>query len=699
MEPDGHADAPIARFLTRAALAIGVLGFVPGLLDPFNAAKVAGLRVLGFAALAAAALAWIQGREGGRSRASRLPASRTDANPLDVIVVAWVAISILATVTGISPRLSWLGEIEQREGLAGTLALAGIYTAARRGHANAAARAVTFAILLASAGLAAIYALAQRAGLDPFAWNDVHRYPRGAALVLRPFATLGNPILLGCVLAPVLAWLTARLASGPEGRWWRAPLAVLLGVALVSTLSRGAWLAAAAGVGAAGVLAWRAWPAERRRVLAALALATLPAAAWGWFDGRGAVWARIAEGSSSGATSQPMRSEIGRSALELWRGSPWLGVGPDAFGLAFPVVQTPGLWRREWIGTPVHAHSAALQILATLGLAGALAGLAWLAALAWGLARGGSAAPGNVRDRVALAAALIAVTAAGAVNAVGPAGATIFTVLSALAAGSAARQGLPAPRRPGAAIAGVALAAALAAGAMAAREFAALRPAGEGRAALEASLGLDGQARVRSVEFALERARRAVELAPGEDELRRLAADAALARVRAGADSALASELAREAESAARASLRLVPRRASNFQRLANALAMRARLERADRTARWEPRAMAAEAAFAEAERRAPFDALILTDHVTADLALGRGEAALAVARRIVALYPEAASGHALEAAAFFATGQPDSARFALRRARAARWEPEDSERKQVVERMLDAMGARDSLP
>jgi Flp pilus assembly protein TadD len=108
---------------------------------------------------------------------------------------------------------------------------------------------------------------------------------------------------------------------------------------------------------------------------------------------------------------------------------------------------------------------------------------------------------------------------------------------------------------------------------------------------------------------------------------------------------------------------------------------------------------MAAEAAFAEAERRAPFDALILTDHVTADLALGRGEAALAVARRIVALYPEAASGHALEAAAFIATGQRDSARLALRRARAARWEPEDSERKQVVERMLDAMGARDSLP
>jgi predicted Zn-dependent protease len=165
--------------------------------------------------------------------------------------------------------------------------------------------------------------------------------------------------------------------------------------------------------------------------------------------------------------------------------------------------------------------------------------------------------------------------------------------------------------------------------------------------------------------------------------------------------------LAAQAERAARSALRLEPGRASNYQRLGSALAARAQLARAIERERGPdagaeasgPLAIEADAAFAEAERRAPADALILTDHVTADLALGRADLALANARRIVALYPEAATGHALEAGALLELGRNDEARVALERARDGRWEAEDAERRAIVERLLEQLQGGTDAP
>jgi tetratricopeptide (TPR) repeat protein len=155
------------------------------------------------------------------------------------------------------------------------------------------------------------------------------------------------------------------------------------------------------------------------------------------------------------------------------------------------------------------------------------------------------------------------------------------------------------------------------------------------------------------------------------------------------------------AEAAGRA-LRLSPRRASNLERLGNALVMRARIAAALDPGRGDGAAVAAladsaDAAFGEALRLAPADGLILTAQARGQLLLRRPERALAAAQRIVALYPAAATGHALEAAALLSLGRSQEAREALILARDARWEEGAEPQRWAVEDLLRAFGRADS--
>ena len=719
-----------ARIAVRAGLALAILGFVPGLLDPFNAPKAAALCVVGLALLVGTGLERVLETVAERKRSGAIPPveplraggapegfERGDArfripNAMDIAVAAWVLVSVLATLAGVSPRLSVLGEIEQREGLLTTLSLAGLYAGTRRSHHAPGHVRATLATLLACATLASAYAMMQVAGVDPLVWANAPTYPAGTGSALRPFATLGNPILLGGLLAPALAAGAARLARRRAVAWLDAPLVMLIAAVIVGTLSRGAWLAAAAGVAVAALgMAVVGGPGTRRRVALALALATLPAWLWNALVLRAPLAARLTEDVHAGALSSPARGAIARGAIALWRAHPWLGTGPDTFALMFPAVQPAALWRNEWIGVPANAHSAALQMLVTLGALGALAGLAWLGLAARALARAWRAAPGQREDIVAIAAALASLAVAGAVNPVGLAGAASFVVLAALVAALAPHGGRerPAPARlPAAPILAAALVAALASW-IAARECGALLAAGRSRDALTQSTLAIGPERSMLVESAARAADRAARAAPAEDELWRLECDAELARA-AGAlalrDLAGAGPAALRAERAARSAMRLEPARASNHQRLGNALAMEARVARIEAgtppadsaaAARVQALALGAEAAFAGAHRLAPSDALILVDASRANLALGRGPGALAAARAVVALYPEAATGHALEAAALLVLHRRDEARAALRRALSARWEDGSEAEHRAALRFYRALTPPDS--
>ena len=702
-------DQPPALAGVRVALALAILGFVPGLLDPFVAPKAALVQLSGLALLVGVIVETIarsrpreDSQAGVRASRPRRFSLRSDAS-LDLAVAGWVAASVLSTVASVSPRLSLIGEIEQRDGLLTALGLAGLYVGTRRSHGEPPRLGRTLDVVLVCEALAAAYALIQVAGLDPLAWGGVSRYPAGAGSVQRPFGTLGNPVLLGSVLAPALGIAAARLASGRGDPLRLAPLVVLLSAAATATLSRGAWLAAFAALGAAvfGALSSGARRSGRRATLA-VAAAVVPASLWGAVALRAPLIARIEEGARAEAVSIPARVEIARSVLALWRAHPWLGTGPDTFGLMFPSVQTASFWSRVWLGYPVHADSALLQVVATVGALGALAGLAWLVALA----RAVRGAPfGTGGDRLDIAAALAGLVVAGAVNPVGIAGAALFAVLSGLMAccreDSRGAETQPSHAR------GWAWSSTLAVGSMLAiglgHEWNALLAAGSARSALEWTVGAGDAARASLLETAGQRATEAASRAPWEDELWRLCSDAHIARARdalAHRDTAACAAATATAEAAARKACDLEPRRAVNVQRLGDAVVMRARMARARQGASAQDHLREqVDSLFAEARVRAPVDGLILVDQARGQLELHRADRALEAAQSIVALYPTAAVGYALQAAALMALGRSEEATSALHRALAARWEDDAGAERRAAESLLRTIEGTMSTP
>ena len=238
-----------------AALGFAILFFMPGLLQQFDVPKIEAVRVCGLGALAASAIAGLAGWL-RRWRA------------LDVAVVAWLAVEVLATVLSRSPRLSVLGEPRQREGLLTSLALAGLYFAARDAFARPGRFRVTLTFAAGLAGLAGLYALAQVTGHDWMEWRREAVYAGG---YVRPFATLGHPNLLGVVTAAAAAAaLACALATrGALARAAFAALALLATLVTVLTLSRAAWLAGGLALPLAALLGARERGATIRHAMAA----------------------------------------------------------------------------------------------------------------------------------------------------------------------------------------------------------------------------------------------------------------------------------------------------------------------------------------------------------------------------------------------------------------------------------------------
>jgi len=277
---------------------------------------------------------------------------------LDLPVFAFGAAALLSAGVSTDPWLSWTGpDFEPLPALPGLALCAAGFFAARaatnRGTFDRLARWTA-----SGAALVAALAVAER-----FGWRTTP-FERGDAA--RAISTFGSPTALAAYLAFALPFAVREALSAPRRRRLLGAAAFVLTVtALGLTRSRGAWVAAAAGLALSYWLRLPRSKAEvRRAVVAALCVLTVGAfaARWGW-GGRTGDWDRL------------MAWKI---AVEQFRETPWLGSGPGTFTLAFRGRSSEAMaaLSRGTLSFP-HAHNDWLEVAASFGTAG-LAAFFWL---------------------------------------------------------------------------------------------------------------------------------------------------------------------------------------------------------------------------------------------------------------------------------------------------------------------------------
>ena len=309
--------------------------------------------------------------------------------PLAAVLLAWA----LAAAFSLDPRYSALGTYgSYTYGVWQVASCALLFTLAAS-CANEEARRLVLKSALGAAMLVSAYAVLQAAGLDPFV--PAADLPAGRAI-----STLGSPVFLGAYLT---VWLPAALhwavAEKADRAFGSAALA-LIAAGLLASVSRGAWLASAAGaavyLGLTGRLRAPRW--SPRRWLAA-ALASTAAAAW--------IVRALLRRSALGLSFGAERLELWRSAGRIFLRRPWLGTGPDVFEQGLRLTRTEELVRQMGQGYRLgHAHNDLLQVLATTGLLG-LAAYLWLLGSTAAAARRACAEEPRERN-AALAAGLAA---------------------------------------------------------------------------------------------------------------------------------------------------------------------------------------------------------------------------------------------------------------------------------------------------
>jgi len=652
------------RLVVPGALAAVVLIFIPGLLEQFEAAKAGLVRVVGIGCLALVLVSGAAPRTAPAGAGRARPPRPAGWSFLDLSVRAWLLIECLATLFSVSPYLSLVGEPYQREGLLTSLGLAGLYAAARRSTRTPRDADRTLLVWLAAVTLASSYALLQAAGLDPLHWTRTAVIGLGGPV--RPFGTLGHPNLLGVAASAACCAALAGCMARPDRRWVLGPAAAVLGVTVVLTFSRAAWLALA--VAAPMVVLAGAMGLEPRRrgrflllggVTVGALLAVLLASGWGSFLSRRS--AEIAPTAGSAAS----RIEIWRTAAGASADRPMLGHGPDAFALVFPRYQTASYWRHEWGGLTFHAHSIYLHTLATRGGLGLLAAAAWAAA--WLVALVRLWKTGSRSLVIAVLGVMLTAAIAGVFGAIGISGAALLAVLSGTSAG------LLQPARPIGAGAKWATAVAVAVLAVTcAWEW--LELSGSRAAALARAWMRHDPA--RAVEFA----QRAIALQPRQDAYLRAAIEAheALARV-TPAPAAL-----REATRWARRAVAIEPRRALNQRALGRVLAARVIRGEDSLTA-------AALDAYERNQRLAPTDGYALAELARFQLAWNDPAAALSSARRAVSIYPEYGEARWIAGVALAWLGERAAARAELEKAVAGEWH-ENEPGQEAARRWLEAV-------
>jgi O-antigen ligase len=235
-------------------------------------------------------------------------------------------------------------------------------------------------------------ALALFALIQHFTWNGRFYWlrPTEVASPFGPFANHNHFAGYMEMLIPVPIALILTRAVSTELRWLYGFAAIVMGVATITSLSRGGMISLAASmlflVVASARLAFRNERSRRRgRPLFRLVSQGLAVAAIVGVIGAGVVWIgadpvirRVTQGQSAGQgreaeTFFSSRGWVWRDTISMIRANPFLGVGLGAYDTAFSIyTQSDGTLRVP------QAHNDYLQIVADSGIVGGLLALWFL---------------------------------------------------------------------------------------------------------------------------------------------------------------------------------------------------------------------------------------------------------------------------------------------------------------------------------
>ena len=330
--------------------------------DQFDIVKVFFQRVLGFTALAA--WTWDIVMRGGKIR----------RNPVDWLILAFLAWVTLSTVLSISPPTAFFGKYRRFEGLASFINYAVIYFLVLQ-FADRPSRVRRLAQSLFWSGVVvAGYGVMQNLGLEPVKWGQLPFEAR------RAFSTYGNPDLLGGFLMFSLPISLGLVFSEDK---LKMRIVYWLGFAIniwcwIVAFTRGAWIGGLVSVPLVIFIAFR----HRAQffkvdwvpvgVVGAMAAGIVGQSLTNKSDVMN-VAARFRSILDFQVGSGRSRTEIWQAALAAVKDRPILGFGPDTFRLVFPRYKpVEYVADAGYRSVADNVHNYPLQLAAGIGIVGAL---------------------------------------------------------------------------------------------------------------------------------------------------------------------------------------------------------------------------------------------------------------------------------------------------------------------------------------
>lgn len=304
---------------------------------------------------------------------------------LDLFVLIFLAAGVVSTLNSIHPITSIVGNYFRYEGLLSLITYTLLFFLATQTFSDFKMVQSLQNSMIVSTSLISIYGLAQYLGYD-FVQSKIYWEAN------RSISTLGNPVFLGGYLSLMLPMILSRYFESPNpGQQWLYGISALLTFScIITTFSRGAWVAAIAGIIGFVVMAGKDVLLSRKTgyalvvVIGILSLiliinyakvSTSPKANISLIERISSI-PKIREGSFGA------RLLIWQSTLRMILRRPFLGWGLDTLRLVYPSFSTLKEVKIEgYLKITDNAHNYFLQLAATSGGLGLLAYLALVAIL------------------------------------------------------------------------------------------------------------------------------------------------------------------------------------------------------------------------------------------------------------------------------------------------------------------------------